>query len=49
MHIGCNYLLTDSIELVTEANWALEKTDGATPWGGFVGIIATLPSARALD
>ncbi len=49
MHIGYNHLLTDTIELITEANWALEKTDGITPWGGFVGIIVTHPSAMAQD
>ena len=46
LHIGFNQLLTETIELITEVNWALEKTDGATPWGGFVGIIVTLPSTR---
>ncbi len=45
MHLGFNQLLTESIELITEANWTLEKTNEKTAWGGFVGIIVGLPSA----
>lgn len=49
VHLGYNHTLVSEIELITEVNWALEKTDGVTPWGGFVGIIATLPSVITRD
>lgn len=45
MQVGYNIFLTEAIELITEINWDAKKTDGVTPWGGFVGIIVTLPTA----
>lgn len=46
LHLGWNRMLVDTLELVTEVNFTVEKVDGHNAWGAFAGIIATLPSVR---